>query len=163
MSEPLLRISSPAFREGDWIPEKYTARGDNLSPAFELHGISPKAQSIAIILEDASHPIFPNYAHWLIWNISVQSNISEAISPGATVKTLGNAVQGKAYGRNKYKGPKPPLKAIHNYVFTIYTLDSKIELASSGNKAQLLQAMDGHILQKSTLTGKYQSHRNEKL
>lgn len=36
-----LKIKSSAFAEGAWIPKRYTARGDNLSPDFEIEGIDP--------------------------------------------------------------------------------------------------------------------------
>jgi hypothetical protein len=77
---------------------------------------------------------------------------------GKYVGSLG-ATQGKAYGRHKYRGPKPPLKAIHNYVFTVYILDCKIELDAGSRKRDLLNKMEGHILQQATLTGKFQSRR----
>lgn len=153
-----LRIESKAFKEGDWIPEKYTARGANLSPDFEIKNISPHAKTIAITLDDASHPIFPNYNHWVIWNIPILSAIPEAIAPGKYVDGLG-ATQGIAYGRNKYKGPKPPLKSIHTYVFTIYTLDCPITLGANNKKQDFLHKADGHILQQATLSGKFQSRR----
>jgi len=59
----ILKIKSNAFNEGTWIPVKHSARGQDLSPDFEISGIAPNAKSIAITLDDASHPIFPNYNH----------------------------------------------------------------------------------------------------
>lgn len=155
-----LKMISNAFEEGAWIPVKYTARGEDLSPGFELSGIATGAKFMAITLDDLSHPIIPNYNHWVIWNIPVQSVIPEGIPHGKTVKKLGGAVQGKAYGNNCYKGPKPPLASIHTYVFTIYILDQKLELRSNGRKRDLLSKMEGHILQTASISGKYQSHRS---
>ena len=154
----ILKIKSKAFDEGGWIPEKYTARGADISPDFEISNIDPKAKSIAITLDDASHPIFPNYNHWVIWNIAIQSAIPEAIAHGKYVDSLG-AVQGIAYGRNKYKGPKPPLKSIHTYVFTIYTLDCTLKLEASSRKQDFINHAGGHILQQAALSGKFQSRR----
>lgn len=155
----LLKIKSKAFEEGGWIPIKYTARGADVSPDFEITGIAPNAKSIAITLDDASHPIFPNYNHWVIWNIAaVQHVIPEGMPHGKYVDSLG-ATQGIAYGRNKYKGPKPPLKSIHTYVFTIYTLDCSIDLDASCGKRKFLKKIDGHILQHATLSGKFQNRR----
>lgn len=153
-----LRVKSKAFEEGSWIPVKYTARGTDISPDFEIMGIDPNAKSIAITLDDASHPIFPNYNHWIIWNIAIQSVIPEGISHGKYVDSLG-AIQGIAYGKNQYKGPKPPLKSIHTYVFTVYTLDCIIDLDASCRKREFLNKIDGHILQQATLSGKFQSGR----
>jgi Raf kinase inhibitor-like YbhB/YbcL family protein len=156
----ILKVKSKAFNEGDWIPVKNSARGEDLSPDFEIEGMTKNAKSIAITLDDASHPIFPNYNHWVIWNIPVQTVISEGIAYGNTVDSLCGAMQGIAYGRHRYKGPKPPLKSIHTYVFTVYILDSKLELAAKSKKRDLLNKIEGHILQQATLSGKFQSHRS---
>ena len=153
----LLTVKSNAFAEGSLIPIRYTARGADLSPDFELAGIAENAKSIAITCDDASHPLFPNYNHWLIWNIPVQEVIPEGIPRGATVDRLGGAIQGLAYGRNRYKGPKPPLKALHTYVFTVYVLDCKMDLGANARKRDLMNRMEGHILQQATLSGKFKS------
>ncbi|QOX62403.1 YbhB/YbcL family Raf kinase inhibitor-like protein [Anoxybacterium hadale] len=152
-----LTVKSNAFEEGGLIPIRYTARGEDLSPDFELEGIVDHAESIAITCDDASHPLFPNYNHWVIWNIPVQEIIKEGIPRGATVDSLGGAIQGIAYGRNRYKGPKPPLNAFHTYVFTVYVLDCKIDLSPKSRKRDLLNQMEGHILQQATLLGKFKN------
>lgn len=154
-----IEIRSKSFDEGDWIPIRYSARGEDLSPEFLINGIAENAESIAITLDDASHPIFPNYNHWVIWNIPIQNVIPEGIPHGKLVESLGGAVQGIAYGRHRYKGPKPPLKSIHKYVFTFYVLDTKIELDPNNKKKDLLAAMSGHILQQATISGKFQSRK----
>jgi len=152
-------VTSTDFVEGDYIPIRYSARGEDISPPLQLDNISPEAKSIAITMDDASHPLFPNYNHWVIWNVPVQAVIPEAIPHGATLENLGNARQGIAYGRHRYKGPKPPFKSIHTYIFTVYILDSTCGLSENSHKKQLLSAMEGHILQKATLSGQFQNHR----
>jgi len=154
-----LEVISESFPEGEWIPLKHTGRGKDISPSLRLDGIAQNAKSIAITMDDASHPIFPNYNHWVIWNIPVQKVIPEAIPAGRTVESLGDAIQGMAYGKNRYRGPKPPFKSIHVYVFTIYILDCKCDLPPESRKKDLLAQIDGHILQQATLSGKFQSHR----
>lgn len=155
-----LKITSTDFCEGGWIPVKNTGRGEDISPCFKLSGIVPEAKTIAITLDDSSHPIFPNYNHWIIWNIPVQSTIPAYIPKGETVLSLGGAVQGIAYGKNQYKGPKPPFKwMIHTYVFTIYILDCKLSLSPKSRKKDLILNMEGHVLQKSSISGKFQSGR----
>ena len=153
----LLTVRSNAFAEGGLMPIRYTARGEDLSPDFELSGIAENAKSIAITCDDASHPLFPNYNHWVIWNIPVLAVIPEGIPRGATVDSLGGAIQGIAYGRNRYKGPKPPLKARHSYVFTVYVLDCNIDLGPNRRKRDLLKQMEGHILQQAILSGKFKN------
>lgn len=157
-----LRITSPSFGEGDWIPKDNSARGRDISPEIRLEGICEKAESIAVTMDDSSHPLFPNYNHWIIWNLPVQEVIPAAVSRGKNVPDLENAIQGIAYGRHRYKGPKPPLKSIHTYTFTVYVLDIKLSLSPGSRKKDLLDSMKGHVLQKAVLSGKFQSHRKER-
>ena len=44
----------------------------------------------------------------------------------------------------------------HRYFFKLYALDVTLELPSGATKAQLEQAMKGHILAEGRLMGKYQ-------
>lgn len=152
-----LSVSSNAFNEGGWMPLRYTARGENLSPDMEIEGIDSNAKTIAITMDDASHPIIPNFNHWVIWNIPVQTHIPKGILKGKHPDNLRSAIQGVAYGGNRYKGPKPPFKSIHTYVFTVYTLDTQIELDARSRKRDFLNKIEGHILQQATLSGKFQS------
>ena len=157
-----LKVTSPSFQEGGWIPKKHSARAEDISPGLILEGLVPEARSIAITMDDASHPLFPNYNHWVIWNLPVQDFIPEGIPHGKILNDLGGAMQGRAYGKNKYKGPKPPFKTIHNYIFTVYILDCKLEIPPKSRKKEFLEKIEGHILQKGTLSGKFQSFRKEK-
>ncbi len=159
MTERKLSVTSPSFQDGDWIPRKHSARAEDISPCLELEGISKEAKSIAITMDDASHPLFPNYNHWVIWNIPVQYTIPKAIPHGKVVEALGGAFQGIAYGKHRYKGPKPPFKMVHTYVFTVYILDCKLDLSPGSRKADLLEKITGHVLQKGTLGGRFQSRR----
>lgn len=152
-----LSVHCHAFADGDWIPLRHTARGEDLSPGFTLSHISEGAASIAITMDDAAHPIFPNYNHWLIWNIPIQPRIREGIAHGKVVDGLDGAMQGIAYGRHRYKGPKPPLTAVHTYTFTFYILDCMIKLAPTAKTRELLAAMQGHILQQASIHGKFRS------
>lgn len=155
-----LIVTSPAFENGGWIPVENSARGCDFSPELQINGIDEKAVSLAIKMEDNSHPFFPNYNHWLIWNLPIQDTIPAAIPSGKDIVELPGAVQGLAYGKNCYKGPKPPLKAIHTYTFTVYALDCLISLPEKSKLDSLNRAMKGHILQKGTLCGKFQNPQN---
>ena len=150
-----LSLTSPDISPDGWIPLKNSGYGANVSPQLVLSGIAQDAQSIAIILEDASHPIFPGYAHWLIWDLPVCAEIPAAIPPGAHAGPS-DAVQGIAYGRNRYKGPRPPFGRTHAYIFTAYVLDAPCNLPATTRKAGLRAAMKGHILQRATLAAKFQ-------
>lgn len=154
--KPEFQVTSPAFREGESIPVRYTARGEDVSPELLLEHLSPEAKSLAVVLDDLSHPIFGVYCHWAIWNLPAGNRIPEGIPAGKRVPGLG-AVQGIGYGRHRYKGPKPPRGTTHTYRFTVYALDCVLALFSFTGKQKLLSSLKGHILQKAVLTGTFQS------
>lgn len=150
-----LIVTSPAFDNEDFIPYKHTGYAADISPEFNLENLSEKAVSIAIIMDDLDVPFAKEYNHWTIWNIPATEKIPENIPYGETVESLGGAKQGRGYGKNRYAGPNIPqfMKKAHRYVFTIYVLDSFIELDSKYGKKELLKAMEGHILQQGKITG----------
>lgn len=149
-----LIVTSPAFENEAVIPLRYTGRGEDVSPELHLSNISENAVSLVIIMNDMGHPI-PAYNHWLIWNIPIMHTIPENIPYGAYVEGLSGAVQGRGYGKNRYRGPKPPFNWSHRYQFNVYVLDCKLELSSNSRKRDLLRAMEGHILQEGSLVGRF--------
>ncbi len=156
-SQENIQITCPSFENTGDIPKKHTGFGKDISPAFQLSGLSPEAVSIAIIMDDLDIPIIKALNHWLIWNVPKTEFIPENIPYGAVVPSLGNAKQGVGYGRNRYRGPKQPVfvRSMHRYVFHFYVLDCFLDLDSRARKSNLLEAMKGHVLQQGSITGKF--------
>lgn len=152
-----MTVTSDAFKNGGTIPVKYTGEGEDVSPDLKLSSVSPEAKSIAVIMDDLDLPFAPlnPFNHWVIWNIPVMDHIPEGIPAGEEVSSLGGAVQGIGYGKNRYAGPKPPKKSTHRYKYQVYVLDTKINLSSHAHKKDLIKQMQGHILQYGSITGKY--------
>lgn len=151
-----LIVTSPAFEQEGMIPIRYTGRGEDISPELHLSDIDDRAKSLAVIMDDLDHPI-PSYNHWLIWNLPVMQRIPENIPYGADVPGLGDAKQGRGYGKHRYRGPKPPFNWLHRYQYHVYVLDCIMELPATTRKRDLLAAMQGHILQEGALVGQFQS------
>ena len=149
-----LVVKTTAFEHEGLIPIENTGYGADMSPELQLQNIDECAKSIAVIMDDMGHPI-PAYNHWVIWNIPVMEIIPANIPPGKTVEMLSGAVQGRGYGKHKYRGPKPPFNWSHRYQFNVYTLDCILDLPASSRKKDLLNAMEGHILQQAILVGRY--------
>ena len=59
--------------------------------------------------------------------------------------------------RTGWGGPCPPIGR-HRYFFKLYALDTALEL-DRPTKAELEQAMKGHVLAETQLVGTYQKHR----
>ena len=94
----VLNFEYSNMKNGETFPVENTGRGQDRSPEFIIKNLSPHAKTLAIILEDIKHPIFKNFTHWLIFNISAREKIDGAIPGGKIVSGLGNARQGIGYG-----------------------------------------------------------------
>jgi Raf kinase inhibitor-like YbhB/YbcL family protein len=148
-----INISSTAFNEGEMIPKKYTCDGENVSPSLEWTGIPKGTKSLALICDDPDAPR-GTWVHWVLFNIPADaSGLTENVSPRSTLKN------GARHGINDsrklgYDGPCPP-GGTHRYFFKVYALAVELSLESGATKAQLLKAMEGHILGEGQLMGKY--------
>lgn len=151
-----LTLTTPAFESEEWIPNRHSGFGEDFSPELHIDGIDANAVSMVITLDDLEHPIQPGYNHWVAWNIPPVSVLPEHLPKGAVVEQPLHIEQGLAYGRHCYRGPKSPFNWNHRYCFTVYVLDTKLNISTSSDKVMVLKAMEGHILQTGVLYGKYQ-------
>ena len=135
--------------------EDATGRGRDESPEIVLEGRDPGGASLAVTLEDVTHPLLGTMAHWLIWNIEPTDRIPAAIPHGKEVDSL-FARQGLAYGWHRYRGPKPPRGKTHTYRFTVYVLDARLDLPARSRHRALLRAIEGHVLQRAVIEGTFE-------
>lgn len=147
-----LEFRCVGIENGGKIPIENSGRGQDISPEFVIENLSPKAKTLAVTLEDLSHPI-KNFTHWIIWNIPAAGRIEKGVAAGKEV--LGNARQGIGYGVHRYAGPKPPKGKKHIYRFSVYSLDCEIDLGPNSMKRAFLKKAQGHILQKGNITAEF--------
>lgn len=140
-----LLISSPVFKDGEYIPAKYTCEGDNINPPLRIQMIPHGVQTLAVIVEDPDAPkgVFD---HWLVWNIERMEQIGENTTPGISGRN--------GTGKTGYYGPCPP-SGSHRYFFHVYALDNLLDLEPGASKEQLETAMGGHIMGRGSLMGYY--------
>jgi Raf kinase inhibitor-like YbhB/YbcL family protein len=148
-----LVITSAAFEEGGFIPQKYTCDSSNVSPPLQWSGVPGDSKSIALICDDPDAPM-GTWVHWVIYNIPPDINsLPENVPADKTLET--GAMQGtNDFRKIGYGGPCPP-GGTHSYFFKIYALDKLLELNPGLTKNDLLNAMGGHILEEAKLMGKY--------
>ena len=140
-----MELISVAFQEGGTIPTEHTCDGLDISPALSWSGAPEGTQSFALILDDPDAP-GGAFTHWVIFNIPADTLELEAAIP-VTPQLANGAQQGENdFGTIGYRGPCPPSGASHHYHFAVYALDITLELTAGATKAQLLNAMQGHIL-----------------
>lgn len=148
-----LVIISSAFSEGQTIPTRYTCDGPDVSPDLTWSGVPEKAASLALICDDPDAPM-GTWVHWVLFNIPADADgLPAEIPPDATLEN--GACHGtNDFGKPGYGGPCPP-GGTHRYFFKLYALDTELNLDSGISKAQLLEAIEGHILAEGRLMGTY--------
>ena len=150
--EVKLTMSTPAFNQGEVIPDKYTCKGDNISPPLSWTEPPSGTKAFVLILDDPDAP-GGVFTHWIVINIpAAVRELAEA----ADKKLPDGAVHGKNdFARNGYGGPCPPPGPAHRYKFTLYALDMSLNLSPGASRQQLLSGMEGHILDQFQMMGTF--------
>jgi len=151
-----IKLYSSAFKDGNFIPPKYTCEGANISPQLHWNNIPKETKSYAIIMDDPDAPS-GNFVHWIIYNIPASlKELHEDVTPSRNIDD--EVMFGtNDFGRIGYGGPCPPSGKPHRYFIKIYVLDTILHhLESGATKQQLLKAMEGHIIADGKLMGRYQ-------
>jgi Raf kinase inhibitor-like YbhB/YbcL family protein len=155
---PGLTLTSTAFSDGGVIPPKYTQSvPDAVSPTLEWTNVPSGTVSFALILHDPDVAIqrkTDDVLHWMIFNIPGSAHgLPEGVPAQATMSD--GAVQAKNLrGGVGYMGPGAPAAGPnHHYTFELFALDEKLNLGPDATRADVLNAMNGHILGKGVLVG----------
>jgi len=148
-----IKITSTAFEEGGMIPEKYTCDGIDVSPPLAWASVPEGTKTLALICDDPDAPL-GTWVHWVLFNIPANINeLPENIPPDKELEN--GAKQGRnGFRKIGYGGPCPP-RGTHRYYFKLYALDTELDLKAGVKKKKLLKAMEGHILCKGQLMGRY--------
>lgn len=149
-----IELTSPAFQPGATIPKPYTGDGADRSPPLHWSEPPQGTKSLALICDDPDAPR-GTWVHWVLFNLPAQTRELEEGVP--TKQTLDSgAKQGKNdFDQIGYGGPAPPKGKPHRYFFKLYVLDTALDLPPGATKAQLVEAMKGHILAEGQLMGNY--------
>lgn len=152
---PAFTFTTTAFENGQPIPEKFTCDGIDVCPELVWNQPEQAIQSYAIIMDDPDAP-GGDWVHWVIYNIpSISRGFPEGVSEAPEFAD-GTRQGSNSWSTIGYRGPCPPAGGAHRYYFKLYALDTLLALASGATKAELLDAMEGHILYQTELMGTYQ-------
>ena len=146
-----LSLKSEAFADGGIIPKKYGYKHGNTSIPLQIDAVPEGTVSLALIMDDpdALHVAGKIWVHWVVWNIDPKN--SEFVENS----TPANCIEGSTdFGESSYGGPAPPDKE-HTYIFKLYALEKKLSLSAGASKKDVESAMKNHILEETTLRGRY--------
>ena len=150
MSEHL-SLRSPAFVHEERIPSKYTCDGEDMSPPLAIDHIPEGTRSLVLIVDDPDAPS-GTWDHWILFNLPADYT---RIGEGGTAAGLSGT---NSWGTIGYGGPCPP-SGEHRYLFRVHALDTILTLPEGASKADIEHAMEGHVLDKTTLMGRYARER----
>jgi Raf kinase inhibitor-like YbhB/YbcL family protein len=160
----MMRLSSPSFASGGYIPKQHTIDGDELSPPFAWSDLPRGTKSLVLLMEDADlpAPAAPGqpFLHWLVYNLQPSSG---GIALGASRTGLPPPARAgrNDRGRADYSGPAPEEVSPHRYVFRLLALGAMLQDRGADvfGRDELLVAIKGQVLDTSELTGRYERER----
>jgi Raf kinase inhibitor-like YbhB/YbcL family protein len=159
-ARPGLTITTPAFADGAEIPKKFTQSDPSpVSPKLDWTNVPPGTVSFALIFHDPDVAIqkkVEDVLHWMAFNIPAEAHeLPEGVS--ANTQWADGTVQAKnRRGTVGYMGPGAPAAGPHHhYTFELFALDTKLDVGADATRADVLKAMDGHILGKGVLVGRF--------
>lgn len=152
-----IEVSSSSFGYNEFLPARYTADGEGLSPPLQWQGVPPGAQSLVLLVEDADSPTPHPIVHAIAWDLPAHDG---ALPEGALRNHDGKAevpAGRNSYLTSKYLPPDPPSgHGPHRYVFQLFALDRPLTFDSAPGRSDILDTIRGHVLAKGLLIGLYE-------
>jgi Raf kinase inhibitor-like YbhB/YbcL family protein len=150
-----LAIITSAFADGGAIPDRYSCEGEDISPVLEWNAAPPGIETFTLMMADLDAP-GGIWVHWVVFNIPGDSIGLPQNQPRGD-ELPGGGMHGKnSWGNIEYGGPCPPGGSAHSYRFMLYGVDSSLDLSAGASRQQVEEALSGHVLAQSMLTGTYQ-------
>jgi Raf kinase inhibitor-like YbhB/YbcL family protein len=149
-----LQLTSSGFTSGSAIPNQFTCKGSDISPALQWSGAPANTASFAIIMDDPDAPA-GTWVHWVIWNLPAATrSLPEGVPKRE--KLPDGARQGRnSFEKVGYNGPCPPAGQTHRYFFRLYALDKGFSVEPYGGGTNVQVAMQGHILAQTEYMGTF--------
>lgn len=155
-----MALSSYSFQDGGIIPDKFTQASKQvpMSPELSWTGVPDGTKSFALILDDpdtAMGRTTNEVLHWAAFNLpGTMRDLPADVPP--TPKLPDGTIQVNNTGKQPgYMGPGAGCCVYHHYTFQLYALDTMLNLGPDATRAQILHAMDGHVLAKAVLVGRF--------
>ena len=143
-----MKLTSPAFTDGESIPVRHTCDAEDVSPPLAWTAPPDGTVGLALCLDDPDAGRYP-FTHWLAWGLPAAAG---GLPEGEVAPQEGR----NDFGAPGYRGPCPPPGKPHRYVFRLYALDAEPVLGPSDRRLSFDAALEGNVLATAELVGVYQ-------
>jgi Raf kinase inhibitor-like YbhB/YbcL family protein len=153
-----MTLSSTSFADGGIVPDGYSMLVPApVSPAFAWANAPAATVCFAIVLHDVDslpRKGFPDNLHWLIFNIpGTATSLAEGVA--AVPQLPDGTIQGLNGSRKVGYLPLGARIVYHHYVAELFALDTKLALGPDATRADVLAAMEGHVIAKTAYEGRF--------
>lgn len=146
-----ITLTSSAFTEGGRIPVDNTCDGRDAMPELVLSAPPEGTKSLVLVVDDPDAPSGA-FTHMVAFNLTPELH---KLAGGIDLASGGEAARFALndFQAAHYSGPCPPRGEVHRYRFHVIALDTVLKLSEGASRAQVDEAMDGHILGDGQLVG----------
>jgi Raf kinase inhibitor-like YbhB/YbcL family protein len=150
-----MHMTSPAFKDGDRIPKRYSCDGEDMSPPLTWSDAPEETRSFAIFCDDPDAPS-GTFHHWAIYDIPKTTHALPEDFASKIDRSL--ILQGKNdFGRVGYGGACPPKgHGPHHYHFKVMALDcGHLDMQGKDDAVQIEALARRHCIAEAEVVGLY--------
>lgn len=142
-----MKLSSPAFAEGEPIPAAFTCDGEGKLPPLEWTGVPDNATELALVVTDLDAPP-PGYLHLAAFGLDSQrQNLDGTLPAGA--RLVDNSADEPGW-----TPPCPPRgSGTHRYQFDLLALNEPTSIEAGATPGEVEKGYKDKIVASARLTG----------
>ena len=148
-----LAVDSPAFKNGEDIPDKNTEFGGNMFPGLNWSGGPAGTRSYVVIVQgkSLSDPHVLTSVHLTLFNLPAAAT---GLDAGLRVPPAGAIYGPNVHRLNQaYVGPHAHPHAKNGYHYQVFALDTSLPASAGKSFEGLVAGMKGHVLASGEVVG----------
>ena len=155
---PPFTLTSASFQDGGVVPDKYSQAVPNpVSPQLSWINAPAGTQSYVVLMHDpdvAPRKSVTDILHWMAFNIpGSATSLAEGVPNNPTLPD-GTVQPNNFGGKPGYMG-MGSRGVYHHYTIELFAIDQKLGLGADATRQQVMEAIDGHILGKAVIVGRF--------
>jgi Raf kinase inhibitor-like YbhB/YbcL family protein len=144
-----MRLTSPAFADGEAMPPDHACTGRDRSPALAWAGLPAATRSLALVVDDPRRPARHVHPPAGLGHRRRRGGLTDGERPPREGRN--------DFGTVGYRGPCPPRgRGPHRYRFRLFALDAEPDVPGGGTRERLEAGLAGHVLAVAELVGRFE-------